>query len=314
MNYDQVCLVPKYGILETRDNADVSCEFARRRWKLPVVPSNMETAISFELAEWLEENGYFYILHRFYDYPLIVDWVKRNQHRYISISVGTTQKDFELLSELVIKSCRVDCITVDIAHGFSVSTTKIFELMRHLYDESTRPFVIAGNVFGDEASIRFLENLGADAIKVGLAFGKACITYNQTGFASPMFSSGIEAAKQTTLPLIGDGGIRDNGDITKGLVAGYTMLMAGSIFAQCLDSPATLLDNGNKVYYGSASELGKKGKKKYIEGRAVEIPCNNLSYKQKLEEIEQNLRSSVSYGGGRDLSCFNTVDWIEINK
>jgi GMP reductase len=73
MNYDQVCLIPKYGILQTREDADVSCEFAGRKWKIPIVPANMETTISFELAEWLSDNNYFYILHRFYEYEEITN-------------------------------------------------------------------------------------------------------------------------------------------------------------------------------------------------------------------------------------------------
>jgi GMP reductase len=230
------------------------------------------------------------------------------------LSVGVKEKDLKFLRKIASHSVRIDCLTIDIAHGFSVGTEKAVNNIKDIL-HLKMPFIIAGNVFGDEPSIRFLEDLGVDAIKVGLAFGKACITYNQTGFASPMFSSGKQASNITKLPLIGDGGIRENGDITKGLVAGYTMLMAGSIFAQCINSPAPTLGNGNKVYFGSASELGNnKQNKKYIEGKAVEMPCNLMTYEQKLNEIEQNMRSSVSYAGGKDLTSFNTVKWREITK
>ncbi len=316
MNYNQICLIPNLGILDSRDNANVSCDFAGRNWKLPVVPANMEASISFELAEWMADNDYFYILHRFYDYDLIFDWVERNNKiaRYTSISVGVKERDIQLLRQFAYHNLNVNCITLDIAHGHSLAAK---EMCKQIKEILPKTFLIAGNVYGGKTSIRFLEDCGVDAIKVGLAFGRACVTYNKTGFASPMFSCGVEASTYANVPLIGDGGIREDGDISKALVAGYKMVMAGSIFAQCIDSPAPLLANGQKVYYGSASEMSKKSgtqEAKYIEGRAVELPCNNLTYQHKLQKVEESLRSAVSYAGGKDLSAFNSVYWKTVGE
>ena len=66
LNYNNICWIPKFGKLNSRDDGNPSIEFANRRWKLPVVCANMETTISFEKARWLALNDYFYILHRFY--------------------------------------------------------------------------------------------------------------------------------------------------------------------------------------------------------------------------------------------------------
>lgn len=37
-----------------------------------------------------------------------------------------------------------------------------------------------------------------------------------------------------------------------------------------------------------------------------------LTYEQKYQELSESLRSAVSYGGGKDLSCFENVDWVRI--
>ena len=40
-----------------------------------------------------------------------------------------------------------------------------------------------------------------------------------------------------------------------------------------------------------------------------EMPCNNMSYQEKLVEIKQDLQSAVSYAGGNDISCLKNVEW-----
>lgn len=312
LKYSDVCWVPRYSSLGSRNDSDVSVEFAGKRWKVPCLPSNMETTISFELAEWLSDNNYFYILHRFYPYDRIREWVKKNQSRYVSISVGVQEIDKELL--LSLKKYKIDCLTIDIAHGFSIRMKEMVNFIKSLYKDKDRPFLIAGNVAGDEASINFLLDLGVDAIKVGLAFGKACKTYNETGVGSPMFSAGLQASRYANVPLIGDGGVRERGDIVKALISGFKIVMAGSMFSACIDSPADVVD-GKKMYYGSASEMQRKrmgASIKYVEGATIELPMNGLTYEQLLARIEESIRSGISYAGGKDLSCFPSVDWIEL--
>jgi len=97
-------------------------------------------------------------------------------------------------------------------------------------------------------------------------------------------------------------------------VAGADMVMAGSLFSRCLDSPAvsTVVDGKTyKQYFGSASEHNKDVKK-HIEGVMKEVPCSNFTYREKLQEIQEDLSSSVSYAGGKDLSCFLTTPWREV--
>lgn len=317
MNYSDICLIPNYGILNSREDADVSIDFGGRRWRLPIIPANMKDTISFELAEWMEANDYFYILHRFYPYEDIYNWIKHNQERYISISVGVNGIDRDFLGRLVAEGLKVDCITIDVAHSYSENVFNMMIYLEYIYTKIKPPFVIVGNISGHpnnsvgNRGVDALTSWGAGAIKVGLSNGKACATYNQTGFASPMFSAGLEASKYATVPLIGDGGIRENGDIAKALVAGFDMVMAGSIFAACTDSPALFTDEfcfaglRYKTYTGSA--YGNQ----YNEGKSIAIQWNGMTYVEKLLDIENSLKSAVSYAGGKDLSAFKTVKWVE---
>jgi hypothetical protein len=69
----------------------------------------MKCTIDFKKAKELSEAGYFYVLHRFYEYDDILDWVQNNQDlKTISISIGVNKKDYNLIDELLKKKIRVD--------------------------------------------------------------------------------------------------------------------------------------------------------------------------------------------------------------
>ena len=304
LSYNDVVLIPNLGIVSSRKDVDISIKFGNHKFRLPVIPANMACTIDFNLANLLSENGYFYILHRFYDYEKIFDWVKNNQHlKVISISVGVKEKDENLIKKLFNEKLRVDYFTIDIAHGFSNNLKTMISIIKKKFPNS---FLIGGNVFGDKKSIDALQSWGCDAIKVGLSYGKSCSTYKKTGFGSPMFSAGLEAFRYSKIPIILDGGIRNEGDIVKAIVSGAKMVMVGSMFASCVDSPAKLI-NGKKMYYGSSSK--ENGNEKNIEGFLVELECNGLTYIDRLNLFYQSLQSAVSYAGGTDLSAFNNVEW-----
>ena len=110
----------------------------------------------------------------------------------------------------------------------------------------------------------------------------------------------LECSAAARKPLIADGGIRVNGDIAKAIRSGGTMVMVGSVFASCEDSPAeTVVKNEKKYkqYFGSASAINK-GKNVHVEGRLVSLECNGFTYDQKLKEMTESLQSSMSYAGG----------------
>jgi GMP reductase len=90
--------------------------------------------------------------------------------------------------------------------------------------------------------------------------------------------------------------------------------MAGGLFASCSDSPSMPIDIGgavHKAYYGSASFENKKTKT-HIEGTSINIPSSGMSFKKKFIELEEDLKSAVSYSGGKDLLSFQDVKHIQV--
>jgi GMP reductase len=327
LNYKDVHLVPNYSDLRSRAQADVFVDFGKSTFKLPIVPANMASCIDMTKATWLAQNGYFYIMHRFYEYDEILNWMRRMNKcedllPFISISVGIKKRDVDLIATISDEKLRLDYVTIDVAHG---DHSEVIGMLRYLnlYKKAFNPdlFIIGGNIATTSAYIRMAPYV--QAVKVGIACGASCITYNKTGFASPMFSTVSDIAAERAemsivdynpyvenLPLIiADGGISCNGDIAKALVAGADMVMAGSMFARCIDSPAMVdpTDPTKKLYFGSASSMN--GNKKNIEGRTLSMPMNGMTYEQKLKEVYQDLTSAISYAGGSDLTAFNSVDY-----
>ncbi|MEG2254735.1 MAG: GMP reductase, partial [Vagococcus sp.] len=177
-------------------------------------------------------------------------------------------------------------------------------------------FVIAGNV-GTPEAVRELENAGADATKVGIGPGKVCITKLKTGFGTGgwQLSALRRCSKAARKPLIADGGIRTHGDIAKSIRFGATMVMIGSLFAGHEESPGeTVEENGKlyKEYFGSASEY-QKGEHKNVEGKKIMIEHRG-SLEDTLIEMQQDLQSSISYAGGKDLESIRKVDYVIVKN
>jgi len=87
------------------------------------------------------------------------------------------------------------------------------------------------------------------------------------------------------------------------------------LFAECIDSPADIFEDEMgqpyKLYYGSASIHNKKDSR-HIEGTLRKVPQNTMSYLEKMEEIRQDLSSSISYCGGVSLADLKGADFYVI--
>lgn len=336
LNYSDVHLVPEYSELKSRAEADIGVEFLGRKFNSPVVPANMSSVIDINTAHWLSENGYFYIYHRFGDTLKFVKdcqmyfegskFIGNQWWKTISISIGVKQEDKDLIQKIINYRLKVDVICIDIAHGHHILVKEMIDYIKNTFVSYQYSFpcpkIIAGNVATQEA-ILDLEKWGADAVKVGIAGGGACSTKNQTGFHVPMFTCMQNCSVGTYIPIISDGGIRENGDIAKAITAGADMVMLGGALAACVDSPAENIHEPvvggflteyppkitHKKYFGSAS-YKNKGEDKHVEGFEVDIPCNGKTYEQKYKEIKESLQSAISYSGGTNLSSLKNVKWI----
>ncbi|MCS4487613.1 GMP reductase [Streptococcus sciuri] len=311
-DYEDIQLVPNKCIVKSRIEADTSVELGKYRFKMPVVPANMQTIIDESIAEKLATEGYFYIMHRF-DEKVRKPFIKRMHSKGLVASISVGVKDYEYDFIRSLKDDAPEFITIDIAHGHADS---VIQMIQHIKMELPETFVIAGNV-GTPSAVRDLENAGADATKVGIGPGKVCITKVKTGFGTGGWQLAALrwCAKAARKPIIADGGIRTNGDIAKSIRFGATMVMIGSLFAGHLESPGKLVrvdGEDFKEYYGSASEY-QKGEHKNVEGKKILLPIKgHLS--DTLIEMQQDLQSSISYAGGRDLESLRHVDYVIVKN
>ena len=172
-DFEDINLVPKKCVVDSRSECDTSVSLGKFKFKLPVVPANMECVIDEHIATNLASNGYFYIMHRFGLNP--IDFIKKMKSKKLisSISLGVNQDSYETIDEIVLanqvsgSNYTPDFVTIDIAHGHSI---KMEKMLKYIKEKLPNTFVIAGNV-STSTAVMELENWGADAVKVGIGPG-----------------------------------------------------------------------------------------------------------------------------------------------
>ena len=232
----------------------------------------------------------------------------------VSAAIGT-DKDFLKRAEQLIKS-GVDALVVDTAHAHS---SRVGDVLKNLKDSFDGVDIVVGNIATPEAA-NYLKEIGADGIKVGIGPGSICTTRIVAGVGYPQLSAILEvseALKNSKIPLIGDGGIRYTGDISKAIAAGADSVMLGSLLAGTEESPGeTIIYDGRKfkTYRGMGSvEAMQKGRKdRYFQSDQSDekklVPegiVGRVPYKGQINEsIHQftgGLRSGMGYCGSKDI-------------
>lgn len=154
-----------------------------------------------------------------------------------------------------LAAAEVDVLVIDIAHGHSDLSFATIDAVR---TRCAAVPVIAGNVATVEGT-RDLIARGVDGVKVGVGPGSTCTTRVVTGAGVPQLTAILECAEAAAgsgVAVIGDGGIRSSGDLTKALAAGAATVMLGNLLAGTEESPgASVSRNGRqfKLYRGMAS-------------------------------------------------------------
>lgn len=173
----------------------------------------------------------------------------------VAAAIGVGEQDLKERVPALIEAA-VDALVLDTAHGHSKRVLDALTRVKSEYGDQVD--IIAGNV-GTGEGTRALIEAGADAVKVGLGPGSICTTRVIAGIGMPQITAIWEASRvadEYDIPIIGDGGIRYSGDITKAIAAGASVVMLGSLFAGTEESPGeTEIYQGRsyKVYRGMGS-------------------------------------------------------------
>ena len=235
-------------------------------------------------------------------------------------AIGVTGDYLERAKELVLNGCNV--ILIDVAHGHHKF---VGEAIEEIKSKISNTEVIAGSIAtGDGA--KFLCEKGADAIRVGVGNGSLCETRIRTGVGIPQVSALIDCvtvADSYDVPIIADGGIRNVGDVCKGLGCGADTIMVGSLLSGTKESPGSIEKKGQwpneqlfKKYRGSASLDSKldRGEDKNVEGNHKVIPYKG-KVKRIINDIRDGISSSCSYVGASKLEEFRSlVEFVEVTR
>ena len=240
-------------------------------------------------------------------------------------ALGVSSDTYDRLEALV--NVGVDVVCIDTAHGHSQGVLNVIGDIRKKYPDLQ---IVGGNVATAEGA-QALVDVGVNGVKVGVGPGSICTTRIIAGVGVPQLSAIMQAAEvcsKAGVPIIGDGGIRYTGDITKALAAGANTIMAGSLFAGTEEAPGeTIIFQGRKfkVYrgMGSIGAMQKGSKDRYFqdveddvkklvpEGIEGRVPYKGTVAEVMLQYIG-GLRSGMGYCGAATVTYLQKAKMIKI--
>ncbi len=236
----------------------------------------------------------------------------------VGAAIGVGPESEERAAALV--QAGVDVIVVDTAHGHSESViTTAGEIKKEFGSIS----VIAGNIATGEAT-RDLIEVGVDAVKVGIGPSAICTTRVVAGAGVPQVTAIAECAriaKECSIPVIADGGVKYSGDIAKAIAAGADVVMVGSLLAGTDESPGEIeLYQGRafKAYrgMGSVGAMRHGSKDRYFqrdvddaklvpEGIEGRVPYKG-PVSETVHQLVGGLRAGMGYCGCANIATMQT--------
>jgi IMP dehydrogenase len=234
----------------------------------------------------------------------------------VGAAIGARGDYLERAAELI--RAGADVILIDIAHGHADVMQQAVDGFRKHCGATA---LICGNV-GTAAGACFLKKLGVDGIKVGIGPGHGCRTRLETAAGVPQLQAIREAwcAVGDTVPIIADGGIKDDKDIFLALICGASAVMLGSLLAGTDEAPGTVIEDPAtgqkaKIYRGMTAPQAVFEALYDVEDptplvEAMETPAEGqqtqVAYKGSvvplLHRMRGHLQSAVSYAGGHSLA------------
>jgi IMP dehydrogenase len=329
-SFDDVMLVPRRSSLNTRAEADLSTSVAGVPLQIPIIAANMSSVCEVDMAIEMADLGGLGIIHRMCSVDEQAKMVhdvahKRNgiyglEKRTVGFSIGIGDDWRERMD-----ACRehANVVCLDVAHGHHERVVTLLDKYFGIY----RDFPIIIGQVATNSAVRDLLRVVPERFHKSIAFktsiggGSLCTTRIKTGFGVPTLQAIMDIhAEFPEISLIGDGGIKESGDIVKSLAGGADVVMIGNLLAGTDEAPGKIIKGRDnqlyKVYRGSAS-FGDKALRGE-ETRNVEGEETLVSYKGSVVRIVNNLldgvRSGFSYGGATNLAELRDgIEFLEIS-
>jgi IMP dehydrogenase len=312
LTYDDISLLPnQISEIDHRMNCDTSINFLGIKLSVPIIASPMNTVCGGKMAKALADMKCLGIVHRFNTVDEQLDEFDDNnltKGKYRAAAIGVKQSsEINRLKKLADIGIKIFCI--DIANGGSRRLERFHNKISSIIHEYKLK-IIAGNVASYETS-KFLIDLNADAIRVGIGNGALCSTSVKSGVGIGQVDAIIRALKarddlNSKVKIIADGGISTPGAMCKAIALGCDAVIFGRVLAGSEESPGEVLKYNNqrwKKYCGSASFAVKQDSKKYIEGEESLVAYKG-SVTKVVKEYREGLQSSMSYLNSKSISEF----------
>jgi IMP dehydrogenase len=234
----------------------------------------------------------------------------------VGAAIGARGDYLERAAELL--RAGADVLVIDIAHGHSQVMRLAVEAFRKRFADAE---LVCGNV-GTAEGAAFLRDLGVDGIKVGIGPGRGCRTRLETAAGVPQLQAIREAwcAVEESVPIIADGGVKDDKDVFLALACGASSVMLGSMLSGTDEAPGHVIEDPatgqkRKIYRGMTSpqavfealyddetpEAVEAALDQPAEGQEVQIPYKGTVL-DILHRIRGHLSSAISYGGAQSLA------------
>lgn len=323
LTFDDVLLLPDASQVVPSEVETTTRLTEKFSLNVPIISSAMDTVTESGMAIAMAKAGGAGIIHR----NLAIDEqvahikaVRAAGGALAGAAVGVGEDGFK--RAVALMEAGVDLLVVDTAHGHHQG---VLDAIAKIKSVNASQQVIGGNV-ATRAGAQALINAGADAVKVGVGPGSICTTRVVAGVGVPQITAIMEVHKATSsagVPLIADGGIQYSGDIVKAIVAGADVVMLGSLFAGCEESPGQWHEeNGVKFKsyrgMGSLGAMASRGatpsysKDRYMQDDILSedklVPEGiegRVSYRgtvaQVVHQLAGGLRSGMGYAGARNI-------------
>jgi IMP dehydrogenase len=304
-SFDDVMLVPRYSEMNSRADADLSTSMAGVPLKIPIIAANMSSVCEETMAVAMGEMGGLGIVHRMCSIEREMQMVKTVHAAGLpvgfSIGVGPDWRDR-------MEACReyASIVCLDVAHGHH---RRVVDLVAEYFRAYRDYPIIIGQIATAKAAGMFIEVIPEKyrrsvAFKTSIGGGSLCTTRIKTGFGVPTLQAifDINEAHGHAISIIGDGGIKNSGDIVKSLAAGADAVMLGSLLAGTDETPGNIIRSKDllyKAYRGSASfgDKALRGEEtRNVEGEEALAPYKG-TVKRVVSGLLDGVRSGFSYGG-----------------
>lgn len=316
LSYDDVLLVPQYSEINSRNDVDISSKISPHiTLKYPLISANMSDVTGAEMATAMGKFGCLGIIPRFMPKELQADEISKVKKEGVLVgaAIGIRNGMYDR-AETLIKA-GADILILDVAHGHM---QQVLEAVSNFKNRFKKMDLVAGNSATYGAAYAIFKS-GADCVKVGIGPGSICTTRIETGSGVPQITAITEsarAARKFGKYIIADGGVKNSGDVVKGIAAGASAIMAGSIFAGTDESPGKIVKLNGKIFkkYNASTSLAEKTN--HVKNKADKF---NQNYNKQIEGIESlvaykgpilpilekyvhSIRSGFSYSGAKNIS------------